>query len=92
MKKRILLIGFVLLSVSNIKAQNWNLGGNVATGTSFLGTTNAQPLNLKTEMSQPIYFYTNSGAGTLNNLRMMINGSNSFVGLNHSNPRKIIIN
>ncbi len=52
----------------------WNiLGGNIG-------------LDLKTELAQPIKFYTNAGAGSLNNLRMMIDGNSGFVGLNHSNP------
>ncbi|MGI8600231.1 MAG: hypothetical protein ACR2KB_13335 [Chitinophagaceae bacterium] len=43
-------------------------------------------LNIKNEDAMPINFYTNAGAGSLNNLRMMIDGNNGFVGLNHSNP------
>ncbi len=43
-------------------------------------------LNIKNEAAQPIKFYTNAGAGSLNNLRMMIDGNSGFVGLNHSNP------
>lgn len=41
----------------------------------FLGWDNtgiANPLNIKTELNQPIHFYTNSGAGTLLNLKMSV--------------------
>ncbi len=67
----------------------------VSTGTNtfffpidFVGwnTTPGSPdLNIKHELDQPIHFYTNAGAGTFNNMRMIILG-NGKVGIGINNP------
>ncbi len=57
----VFLLALTLLSVK-VNAQQWNTYGNSVGSTDFLGTTNTQPLELKTTNTttpQPINFYTN---------------------------------
>ncbi|MBK8846852.1 MAG: tail fiber domain-containing protein [Bacteroidetes bacterium] len=72
--KNIFRILFVLLFIiSTLDAQTpWYLIGNAPPFGSYLGTTNAQPLLLKTEQLQDIKLFTNSGGGTFDNCRMVI--------------------
>nr|MBK9650770.1 tail fiber domain-containing protein [Bacteroidota bacterium] len=57
---------------------------------SYLGSTNAQPLLLKTEQQQNINFYTNAGPGTFNGQHMTIIGTaganQGFIGMNNTAP------
>jgi hypothetical protein len=75
--KSLLLISIIILvAFQNSFSQEWLVTGNAVLGNAFLGTTNGQDLNLKTENPLNINFYTNAGAGTFNNLRMIIRGNN----------------
>lgn len=55
-----------LLPISMFSQNNWKTTGNSGTfpdpitATSFLGTTNGFPLNLKTTLNQPMNFFTNN--------------------------------
>ena len=53
----------------------------------YIGWTSGTntPLVIKNEDAQPIHFYTNAGAGTFNNMRMIILG-NGRVGIGINNP------
>jgi hypothetical protein len=66
-----LLLAVILMSSKNSFCQ-WDFFGNAVPGNAFLGTTNGQDLNLITENPRNINFYTNAGAGTFLNLRMII--------------------
>lgn len=76
------IIGFIILAALGaitLNAQTpWYLIGNAPVIGNFLGTTNAQSLQLKTEASQPINLYTSAGVGTFNTGRLTIKGS--YVG------------
>ena len=68
---------FILLviSVDALNAQSTNLGNTQIFATDFLGWNTigiASPLDIKTEQTQPINFYTTAGAGGLANMRMQI--------------------
>lgn len=41
----------------------WELSGNAASGTDFLGTTNAQPLSVKTNASERMHFRADGNIG-----------------------------
>lgn len=61
MKARIVACALLLGACSALNAQDWNTGGNfINTTTQYLGCNGAstQPLRLKTEVNQPIDFYT----------------------------------
>ena len=92
MKRNFFFVSIVLLLTTQIlKAQtSWIFPGNSPGATDFLGSTNAQDLRLKTEQSQNMNFYTNAGAGSFNNLRMSILGSNGWVGINQSSPSSVL--
>ncbi|MDQ3050946.1 MAG: hypothetical protein M3Q95_08690 [Bacteroidota bacterium] len=49
-------------------------------------TAGSPPLNIKTELAQPINFYTFAGNGTFNNLRMTILGTSGYVGIGAASP------
>ncbi|MEO5675111.1 MAG: tail fiber domain-containing protein, partial [Chitinophagales bacterium] len=91
MKKQILIIvTLLLILVFNAKSQ-WLLTGNSPGSTDFLGSTNSNPLNLKTEQSQNINFYTNAGAGTFNHQRMVIRGAgNVGIGDAFTTPQNLL--
>jgi len=60
---------------------------------NYVGWNNAQlfPLSIKHEGNQPINFYTNAGAGTFNNQRMIINiNGNIGIGTNFTNPLHLL--
>lgn len=63
MKTRTFACALLLGACSAVDAQDWNTGGNLINGTTqYLGCNGAstQPLRLKTEVNQPIEFYTDS--------------------------------
>lgn len=85
MKTKILFTLLFVISLLSAYSQTWNLVGNTPNAGEFLGSTGAQPIDIKTEQSQNINFYTNAGAGTFNNLRMTILGGGN-VGINTTTP------
>jgi len=66
---------------------------NAGAATDYVGWNAAQafPLSIKHEGNQPINFYTNAGAGTFNNQRMIINiNGNIGIGTNFTNPLHLL--
>jgi hypothetical protein len=58
-RNQLLLTAFVLTMATNVlQAQPWVISGNTPAAANFLGTTNAIPLNLKTQLAQPINLLT----------------------------------
>ncbi len=62
--QRTLCIAAMVLTASNTQAQSWVFAGNAGTATSFVGTTNAQPLRFKT-----------NGATTADKMTILTNGN-----------------
>nr|MBA3987450.1 hypothetical protein [Flavobacteriales bacterium] len=77
---------YTLCIYENTTGQTWDLSGNAIAVGDYLGTTNAQPLIIKTQLTQPINFHTN------NTQRMTIT-SGGLVGIGTTNPiHKLDIN
>lgn len=88
MKKTSILLIAMMIAIKSF-AQVSTLGTTFNLPSDYLGwdaTPGGPPLHIKTELAQSIRFYTNAGAGTLNNLRMMIDGTNGFVGIGIDKP------
>ncbi len=67
-------------------------GSNQPSGAAdYIGWTSGTnaPLDIKNEDSQPLKFYTNSGAGTYNNLRMIVAAAGN-VGINLTAPSNLL--
>jgi hypothetical protein len=79
----LMLIYLMIISLRMVNAQvPWYLTGNTPSSTDFLGSTNNQDINIKTEQTQNINFYTNAGSGTFLNQRMIItNGGQVGIGV-----------
>ena len=78
----------ILFVGSNVGAQPtpWVFPGNTPSGTDFLGSTNTNPLELKTTNTstpQPINFYTN-------NTQRMTLSSGGNLGINLTNPQNLL--
>lgn len=83
-----LVLTFLLLAVSNFTYSQvaWETQGNSIGATDFLGTTNTQPLVLKTTnttTAQPIIFSTNA----TEQMRLLANGN---LGLGTSAPAHLL--
>jgi hypothetical protein len=73
------------VNYSAFSQTSWELTGNAIGAANYLGTQNNQPLQLRTVLSQPIDFYTNSSATP----RMRI-ASAGWVGVGSSNPSSVL--
>ena len=71
MKKAFLLLTFCLCAVMLHGQSYWSLSGNSATSSNFIGTTNSQALNFKTN----------------NVTRMTLSNSQAFLGIGTTTPR-----
>jgi hypothetical protein len=77
-----------LISICNKISAQWQTNGNSISSGDFVGTTNAQPLELKTNTSgvggaQSINFYTNL-------VQQMILNSGGSLGLGNTSPSSIL--
>ncbi|MBK9729838.1 MAG: hypothetical protein IPO83_00845 [Chitinophagaceae bacterium] len=95
MKIQLLIeIAFMSMLATNVNAQTWSTTGNTLGGSDFLGglSGGGNPLRIKTEDAQNLNFYTNSGSGTFNNLRMTILGNTNpgFVGIGTTSPSSVL--
>jgi hypothetical protein len=72
----------MIMNVSFSSAQV-STGFNFGSGTDYVGwdINQAFPLTIQHEAQQPINFYTDAGSGSLNNLRMFIQGNDGHVGI-----------
>jgi len=70
-KKKVFSVVMVLLSITSLKSQTWDMNGNHGNSQSFLGTLNYVPLRLKTNHLQ----------------RMIIMPHNGFVGIGVNDPK-----
>ncbi len=73
--KKLTLLAIICQIASLTLAQVSTLSNTFFAPTDYIGwdaTPGSPPLHIKTELNQPIRFYTNAGAGSLNNLRMTI--------------------
>ena len=82
---KILVISYtiVVLFTSKMLFAQVSTGNNFGFTGDYVGWNSAQafPLVIKHEAQQPINFHTFAGAGTLNNLRMFIEGNTGRVGI-----------
>ncbi|MDQ3193156.1 MAG: tail fiber domain-containing protein [Bacteroidota bacterium] len=84
--KLITALVYTLCIYENTTGQTWDLSGNAIAVGDYLGTTNAQPLIIKTQLTQPINFHTT------NTQRMTITSA-GLVGIGTTNPiHKLDIN
>ncbi|MBS1763610.1 MAG: tail fiber domain-containing protein [Bacteroidetes bacterium] len=78
MKKHTILIGvsfICIFTTQNVIGQITIPSNTFGNPTDYVGwnaTAGSPPLNIKTELDQPIHFYTNAGNGTFNNIKMSI--------------------
>lgn len=79
MKIKIICAAVFILASNRVIGQVSTPFNTFAFPTDFVGwnvTAGSPPLNIKTELAQPIKFYTSAGNGTFNNLRMIIYDDN----------------
>jgi hypothetical protein len=82
--KKIIALLFALSSSQYLLGQiSWSTNSSPGNPNHFIGwdvTAGSPDLNFKHELTQPMRFYTNSGAGTLLNMRMTILGTYNATG------------
>ncbi|MDR2235910.1 MAG: hypothetical protein LBE92_07280 [Chryseobacterium sp.] len=85
MKKCLLVLSAIALSFSYTQAQTWNLTGNAGTtpGTDFLGTTDNQPLTLRTNNTNRIQITPEGrigiGGAPANDIELRLTGRTQVV-------------
>jgi hypothetical protein len=74
---------FGMIMITNLSLGQVSTVPNNGLSTDYVGWDVNQgfPLTIKHEAQQPIHFHTFAGAGTLNNLRMFIEGNTGRVGI-----------
>lgn len=84
-KFKIALLFGMMMNV-NVCLSQVSTGANNGLASDYVGWDINQtfPLTIQHENSQPINFYTDAGSGSLNNLRMFIEGRSGNVGIGPS--------